>query len=644
MDGYPTELVGPALDAGNIGLWSFNIKTQEVVWSQNIKDIFEVEYFEGTYKAYLALIHPDDLDRVQQLVTHTIEARLPKYHVVHRTASKSVESPSKWIEAIGRLILDEEGEPQRLVGTVADITDRFLHETNLKEGQERLKLAIQAAGVGCYDWFPPENRLFWDQTMYAIFGMPLDFAGDKNEFFFSRLHEEDRGRLAGAMQAMMAQGESVSEFQNEYRVCIPDEPVKYVETWGRVFRDEYGNTIRLVGACVDITEKINMEEELQREKNRYQSVVETLGEGVVVYGLQGNVVECNAAAMRLLGIESRKSIEDQVIGGDSRWQYFSENGQFVESQDLPSAYTLRTSIPQRDVIIGFKKHDNNKATWLSVNSEPLYAENEASKTLVGVVTSFIDITLQKKKEVEVKEQNEELKKANQELDNFVYRVSHDLRAPLASSLGLIKLMQSKCSGDLLELLNLQQGSLKRMDDFIQDILHFARNSNSPVVGQPIAIKKLLQDTVNQLLHLDEFEPMQVELRVDLKQEFYSDPQRMQMILNNLISNAFRYRNPYIEESILQIWATGDGEHLAISIADNGLGIPEKHLGRIFEMFYRASDKKAGSGLGLYIVKEAVDKLQGNIFVESAVGEGTAFTVILPNLAPRTSSENTVVAS
>jgi signal transduction histidine kinase len=133
---------------------------------------------------------------------------------------------------------------------------------------------------------------------------------------------------------------------------------------------------------------------------------------------------------------------------------------------------------------------------------------------------------------------------------------------------------------------------------------------------------------------NQYDPNQsIETQITVKQDnlFFTDKQRLTVALNNLISNAFRYYNPYQKQPFIHLFVEVFPQKAIIEIKDNGIGIGKEHLSRIFEMFYRATDRTTGSGLGLYIVKEVIDKLKGSVKVESELGRGTTFTIEIPNL-------------
>jgi len=259
--------------------------------------------------------------------------------------------------------------------------------------------------------------------------------------------------------------------------------------------------------------------------------------------------------------------------------------------------------------------------------------NENLESMVQERTRALNEEINTRKEAEEKiaRTNRELSKRNTELDNFVYSVSHDLRAPIASVLGLINL--AKKDKDLsmkdmyLEMIN---KSALQQDDFIKEILDQSRNSRLEVKREEILFEPLIDETFNQLRFATSAgKSVERIVNIEQKQPFFSDRWRLKVILNNIISNAIRYRNG--KDPVIKVDITIN-EHLAsVAIQDNGKGIEEEHLPNVYKMFYRATDDGAGSGLGLYIVKEAVDKLNGQIDIQSEVGKGTIVRFAIPEI-------------
>ena len=232
----------------------------------------------------------------------------------------------------------------------------------------------------------------------------------------------------------------------------------------------------------------------------------------------------------------------------------------------------------------------------------------------------------------VEEKNKELRKLNTELDSFVYSVSHDLRAPLASILGLINVSKiDRDSGNLPLYMEKIEKSVLKLDNFIRDIINYSRNVRLQVEAEEVDIKELVEEILDDLSYLDSQGLVQVNITSTKKTKITTDRTRLKIVLSNLISNAYRYRKMYISDPRIDINIRVTDSFAEIKISDNGIGILPDRKEKIFEMFYRATDSGNGSGLGLYIAKESVLKMEGRIEVESEYERGTTFTVIIPSL-------------
>lgn len=233
--------------------------------------------------------------------------------------------------------------------------------------------------------------------------------------------------------------------------------------------------------------------------------------------------------------------------------------------------------------------------------------------------------------LKLKTQNKTLKKTNAELDSFVYKTSHDLRSPLTSIMGLLTLLKKeKDSEEANKYVHLIEKSVIKLDTYIIDVLSISRNARSEVTFKKIDIQKILNDAFDEYSFVEKYALIEKKITVHQKCEFYSDQMRISMIINNLISNAFRYHNHTKEHQYVHVYVNIDESHMNLTISDNGIGIDQKHLEHIFNMFYRATNINNGSGLGLYIVKEALEKLNATVSVKSVIREDTQITVHIPN--------------
>ena len=272
-----------------------------------------------------------------------------------------------------------------------------------------------------------------------------------------------------------------------------------------------------------------------------------------------------------------------------------------------------------------------KSKYIQEICEVVKQTNGSPLTLKGTIQ---DITQLKEVELKLHKKNEELIKTNKELDQFIYSASHDLRAPLTSAGGLINILNMGLLPNQEEQklqLELVEQSLQKMDVFIDDILNYSRNKRIAIAHNEINFKELIDGIWNHLKYIDIDPKLDITIEINQKSKFFSDLSRIEIMFNNLISNAIKYQDSNKKEWIVKIMVLTDDKKAIITIEDNGIGIGDEHKDKVFDMFYRATKLSTGSGMGMYIVKETIDRLKGTIALESTIHIGTKFILTLPNL-------------
>ncbi len=238
------------------------------------------------------------------------------------------------------------------------------------------------------------------------------------------------------------------------------------------------------------------------------------------------------------------------------------------------------------------------------------------------------------KEKELQQQNSKLVKTNEELDRFVYSTSHDLRAPLSSILGLISIMEMDEPGNIEKHkmhLSMIKNSAHKLDAFISEILDYSRNSRMELQQDEIKFSELIQKIITKFEYLNPTHKIQIIEGISQESKFITDAKRLDIILSNIISNAYKYIDTSKPDSFIKIMIFSNEQLANITIEDNGIGIEDNLKNRIFEMFFRATNESTGSGLGLYIVQETIEKLGGKIRLESQFQKGSKFIIDIPNL-------------
>lgn len=229
-----------------------------------------------------------------------------------------------------------------------------------------------------------------------------------------------------------------------------------------------------------------------------------------------------------------------------------------------------------------------------------------------------------------------LEKTNRALDSFVYSVSHDIRSPLSSIKGIVNLMRLDPPG-MDKYIELVESSVNRLENFTGDILAYSRNSRSDINLSVVDVTSIIEKSINGIKFLDDKNNITFIKEFKLNGTFTTDAWRLEVIVGNLISNAVKYSDLSKESSFVRIRAAIDKQWLDIVIEDNGIGIAENHMDKIYDMFYRATESSTGSGLGLYIVNETVEFLNGKIEIESKLHGGTKVRIKLPDLAKKKNS-------
>jgi signal transduction histidine kinase len=198
-------------------------------------------------------------------------------------------------------------------------------------------------------------------------------------------------------------------------------------------------------------------------------------------------------------------------------------------------------------------------------------------------------------------------------------------------MGLLELFKDEEVDDSKQYISLIEKSIHKLDETIHEIIEYSRNNRVEITVEPIDFALIANDVLESLSFMDQAKNMDIQVQVDQPVPFYSDLSRLRVIFHNLISNGIKYCDLNKPERHLHISVTSNARKAIIKIKDNGIGIDEDDLEKVFSMFYRATQQASGSGLGLYILKEAVMKLNGVVNASGQLGKGVTFIIQVPNL-------------
>lgn len=357
--------------------------------------------------------------------------------------------------------------------------------------------------------------------------------------------------------------------------------------------------------------------DLEKSNVRFERAVKATKAGIYEWNIETGYLYLSPQWRQLLGYGDEQEIDYDFFLGMVHPEDVQKTTKSFESA------TMRGGAYQNELRL--KKADGTYCWFL--DSGIVQKTMNRPSLAVG---SIIDINNRKVAETEIINQNIALQKANDELDRFVYSASHDLRAPLSTLLGLIELMRMSTNPqEYQEYFDLMTKRINDMEGFIAEVTDYSRNTRLELTFREVNLAKVIEDLIYSFETMAEQAKVGIETKIEPDLVLVTDETRLRVVLNNLLANAIKYAYSKREKKFVRIKADKSDNKVAISIEDNGMGIADEFKGKVFDMFFRASEDSTGSGLGLYIVKETLDKLNGEISFTTEVRKGTTFIVTLP---------------
>ena len=370
-----------------------------------------------------------------------------------------------------------------------------------------------------------------------------------------------------------------------------------------------GEIVIVIGYGFNISDRRRAEIRAKESDELVRSLAENVQEGIFRLSADGSLIFANNAFYNLFPAELAGKLREGKTDGETATLIGVLLGDDEEHQS------------GREVSFSL---EGKKQSWLISGRK-----TDDQAFIDGVV---VDITHLKEVQADLEQKNVELEKAYMELDRFVYSASHDLRAPLTSVLGLVKVMEGEHAqgidmSNALPYIGMIKSSVVRLDNFVKEIIQYYRNNRTEVHIQKTDLKQFVKGIYQSLQHLRPDMALNFECVDETDEALEVDTARLNIILNNLISNSVKYHNK-VGGIITTTIRQSEGK-LCLIVHDNGPGIQPEHHSKLFDMFYRVGFDDSGSGLGLYIVHETVKKLNGHISFESAPGAGSSFQVSIP---------------
>ena len=629
--------------------FSFHIEGKDVKaeWlSNSVYDDFKID----EEIKWNRIVHPKDQDKVRRLYG---ELKKNKKITAEFRVINKYRKP-KWIEITCQVTSAADSSIMKIVGSAKNITKRKKAELALADSESMYKELFEntSEGIFIHDLtgkFLQVNQVACRQLGYT-----------KSEMLKMSVKDIDTPEFADIakkrIEELMYNQKLIFESAHQRK----DGKIIPVELNSRLIR--YKNNITILSTSRDITKKKQAENRLKRELDINTAIsflakdiltekfnVKKLLKDILDYLLKST--ESDEGIIVEIKPNSDEALSETYTQGfpnisnfditDSGIHFERINGEY----DKFWGYALNTCEPfytndimNHNITKGVNK---DEVPFLNMLAVPAVVENKLMGQIIllksdkkyadedlDLVKRISDVmALAMHKEHYVKE----LSIRNNELNNFVYKVSHDLRGPVASIEGLVDLMRMNqpdipCNS----YLNLLQNRVRKLDDFIRNVLSHSRNLNTTVDIGHIDFKELISACYDELLYLSDSEKIEKIIEIE-GADYHNDRIRIYEIFRNLLSNGIKYTDHTKNNQFIKIKVITNTKNAFIEISDNGIGIDSQVIPKIFDMFYRGSERSESSGLGLYIVKQAVEKIGGEIKVKSKEGKGTVFSLMLPNL-------------
>ncbi len=605
-----------AVKIAHLGNWKFDLIKEQGYWSEEVYNIFGRDQALGapSLGEFIAYLHPNDRDKYVKIFNEAIggvDSGKYIFRIIRNDGS------IKYVEGVVRKKIDGNDQVSTLFGTLMDVTGRKIKEIKLQESEDFYKDAERLAHLGSWKLDLHNNQVIWSDEIFRIFRRDPALGAPLLNQYLEYIHPDDRKSYYKSHLETLKNPDPLN-FQ--FRILLKGNIVKYIEGTAQKRVNDNNEVLEMYGVLMDITDRKLKEIELKERESSYREAQKLAKLGHWEYDARSNRTYWSDELYRILNWDVKNPAPTP-----------KEYLKYIHPDDI-DGYKERLkmwmSSPEKDFF---------ELRYITDNGETRYLEAITRKRLnsFGEVEylygTMLDITERVLVRNQLEENIEALNKKNQELDKFSYSTSHELRAPITSALGLTNLMRLEFSENsgVLEYIEMLEKSLKRLGDFIKEIADFSRNEKYAIQKTDIDIVSMIKLTVAELSFMVGASSIKYIIVPSAKLMIYTDKLRLQLILSNLISNAIKYHDLSKPHPQITITIDSSPKQFQIICEDNGIGIDRNYQDSVFDMFFTTGHKTYGTGLGLYILKESVNKLQGKVSLDSEKGIGTTFKVEIP---------------
>jgi PAS domain S-box-containing protein len=653
-----------ALDAGRMGIWEWRIREQKVIWSEAIERMHGLApgSFDGSFEMYQSDMHPDDRPRVLAAIQETVAARRD-HALLYRIVRPDGEV--RWLEAFGRMVLGDDGEPVRLVGVCSDVTDRIAGEhsrADLRAAEARRVEAEEARRrtqrilEGITDSFTVYDRDFRILFANEAAGRPL---GKRPEELVGQRAWELVPDLEGSplhreLERAMRDNVTVTVQDHYAPLDLSFELSAYPLGDGGLA--VYSRDVTARRRQQALEERMARYGALRAEVGAFmareldlRAMLQAVCEGLVRHlGLafarvwlldgSGEVLELHASAglyTHLDGGHARVRVGDFKIG-----KIAAERKAHLTNDVQHDPRVGDKAWAVREGLVSFAGYplvvDDNLVGVLAAFSRERLAEDTLN-AMGSVSDAVAQGVVRRKTELELEERARDLARSNADLEQFAYVASHDLQEPLRMVASYTQLLARRYKGkldqDADDFIGFAVEGVTRMQRLINDLLAYSRVGTRGREPQPVELEKVMAGARANLATA--IAETGAEVSHDPLPGVLGDEGQLVQVLQNLVGNAIKFHREGTPPRV-HVGVRREGGDWQISVRDNGIGIEPAYFERIFVIFQRLNPRERypGTGIGLAITKKIIERHGGRIWVESTPGEGSTISFTLPATTTR----------
>ena len=562
-----------------------------------------------------------------------------------------------WVSENVRTVRGSSGEVLCFEGTIEDITKRKEAENALHESKAHLELALQASNIGPWDWNLTTNKVLFSPEWKRQLGYAPDELTDDFSEFFSRLHPEDVQRITSAAERCIA--DSSAGYEVEFQLRHKDGSYRWIHTRGRLHLDSAGRPVRMLGCHLDVTERRRVEQELKEAKvaaavreggQRYSFLADTVPLMIWTARPDGGVDYFNKAWFDYTGLTLAQAEDwgwDTVLHPDDlqpcieRWTHSIATGEdyeieyrFRRASDAAYRWHLGRALPMRD-------EQGQIVQWVGTCTD-IDDAKRSKETLQSANDELGLRVLERTSELHAAKEAAET--ANRAKSEFLANMSHEIRTPMNGVIGMTGLLlDTSLTEQQHEFAETIQLSGEALLTIVNDILDFSKIEAGKLELETVDIDlaHVVRGTLELLKGTAKSKGLELSAFIDpdAPTALRGDGGRLRQVLINLIGNAIKFTpGGAVKLHISVDRQTREKASLRFRITDTGIGISPETQARLFQAFTQADGsttrRYGGTGLGLAICKQLVEKMHGDIGVESSAGAGSTFwfTVEFPKQA------------